>query len=469
MSTFNGIVPEFPGIRIDRFTQIEGHSPPLACFLSHVHSDHLGGLLNYRSPFIYCSAATRQMLLRLEKWPHRMNFARGILESRKQTYKKLGKLLRIIPLNTPTEIELSPGYVVHVTLFDANHCTGAVMFLIEGQGKAILYTGDVRSEPWWVDNLIRHPMMLPYAAGAKRLDNIYLDTTFATKEDPHMYFPPKADGLVEMLQKVSRYPDGTVFYFNAWTFGYEECWVALSHYLKSRVHLDDYRYGIYSHIGDTLDCNRLETAPLVGFRFGNTDHQGCLVNESGADVRIHSCERGTKCEVHDRQDVIEIRPIITRHRGIEYGELGAGGGHGDLDQVHELELDDVDTLYKLFDLCSRKLTSRPDLLEKVRGWITKGLETGTSSLRLDTTAFLDVVAAAQRPDLKATGRHQADEAHVNLGSSNADEISLDRFVSALEAMFVESEGLEQIERAAKMPPGRLIVGLLRWNRCDRPC
>lgn len=206
MSTFNGIVPEFPGISIDRFTQMEGHSPPLACFLSHVHSDHLGGLLNYRSPFIYCSAATRQMLLRLEKWPHRMNFARGILESRKQTYKKLGKLLRIIPLNTPTEIEISPGYVVHVTLFDANHCTGAVMFLIEGQGKAILYTGDVRSEPWWVDNLIRHPMMLPYAAGAKRLDNIYLDTTFATKEDPHMYFPPKADGLVEMLQKVSGIP-----------------------------------------------------------------------------------------------------------------------------------------------------------------------------------------------------------------------------------------------------------------------
>lgn len=77
---------------------------------------------------IYCSAATKELLLRLERYPHRVNFELGILEARKQTYKHLQKLLKPIPLETPTRIELQPGKDIQVTLFDANHCTGAVMF-----------------------------------------------------------------------------------------------------------------------------------------------------------------------------------------------------------------------------------------------------------------------------------------------------------------------------------------------------
>lgn len=53
---------------------------------------------------------------------------------------------RPIPLNTPTDIELTPRQRIRVTLLDANHCAGAVMFLIEGDGKSILYTGDIRGK-----------------------------------------------------------------------------------------------------------------------------------------------------------------------------------------------------------------------------------------------------------------------------------------------------------------------------------
>ena len=49
-------------------------------------------------------------------------------------------LAKALPLETPTVIELDPKTRIRVTLFDANHCVGAVMFLIEGDGKAILYT-----------------------------------------------------------------------------------------------------------------------------------------------------------------------------------------------------------------------------------------------------------------------------------------------------------------------------------------
>jgi DNA cross-link repair 1C protein len=129
-----------------------------------------------------------------------MNFAKGILESRLQTYRHLKNLLKTIPLETPTVIELRPGYEIRATLFDANHCVGAVMFLIEGQGKAILYTGDIRSETWWVDRLVQNPVLLPYADCIKSLDCVYLDTTFASKTDRYSEFASKADGLKELAR-----------------------------------------------------------------------------------------------------------------------------------------------------------------------------------------------------------------------------------------------------------------------------
>ena len=171
----------------------------------------------------------------MEKYPHRMNFAKGILEARVQSYKHLKTVLRPIPLRTPTEIELSPLEKIRVTLFDANHCPGAVMFLIEGNGKAILYTGDVRAEEWWVNQIARDPVLIPYTNGHLRLDRIYLDTTFAVKEDVYREFPSKSSGLSELLTKIAKYPPNTIFYFRAWTVGYEDVWITLSSFLRTKV------------------------------------------------------------------------------------------------------------------------------------------------------------------------------------------------------------------------------------------
>lgn len=96
---------------------------------------------------VYCSAATREMLLCLERYPCRINYANGVLEARVQRYRHLKKLLvggtrlaagrvyadihivqKPLPLETPTVLELEPGNQIQVTLFDANHCPGAVMF-----------------------------------------------------------------------------------------------------------------------------------------------------------------------------------------------------------------------------------------------------------------------------------------------------------------------------------------------------
>ncbi|KAJ5497923.1 DNA repair metallo-beta-lactamase [Penicillium expansum] len=365
MSTFDGIVEEFPEIRIDYFRKCPERPAPLACFLSHVHSDHLQGLESFRTPFVYCSPATRELLLRIEKYPHRMNFNKGILESRRLHYKHLAKLLRPIPLNTPTEIELTPRRRIKVTLFDANHCTGAVMFLIEGNGKAIIYTGDIRAETWWVSSLVRHPVLIPYTLGPKRLDKLYLDSTFASKTNPFREFPSKAEGLSELLQKVQSYPDDTVFYFRAWTFGYEDVWIALSAALDTKIHVDRYQMGLYRSLVQTPGNRGVSEAPaLCGFELGNKAVTGCLSTRS--------------------TNTVYIVPIVNRTTsGAEIPEVGAGGGIGDLYQTHELELPDEFALAELEKLCLKHVQDK-QALSQMRNALLDAFRSRKKVLSLDT-------------------------------------------------------------------------------------
>ncbi|KAK2074564.1 hypothetical protein P8C59_008760 [Phyllachora maydis] len=341
MSTFRGVVHEFPDITIDYFRHDGQRRPPLAALLSHIHSDHIAGLDNvhFGSPFIYCSAATKEILLRLEKYSARIAYAQGILEKRQPTYRHLKDLLRPLPLETSVRLELAPEYHIQVTLFNANHCPGAVMFLIEGQGKAILYTGDTRSEPWLVNALARSPSLLQYTQGLRTLDTLYLDTSFL--ENRH--FQTKAEGLQELVRKVAQYPETTVFHFHAWTYGYEDVWIALSKALCSPVHVDEYKMSIYrSLMGRGPDkkspaqyplCS--EAAALVGFQCGNRLHEGCLTLDD--TVRLHSCEKGNYCKAVEKGPVVWIRPIVCRlPSGSEMQEAGIGGGGDELENIAEL-------------------------------------------------------------------------------------------------------------------------------------
>ncbi|KAE8149653.1 putative DNA repair protein [Aspergillus avenaceus] len=381
MSTFDGIIQEFPYIQIDYFRKTPDRPAPLAGFLSHVHSDHLQGLESFRAPFIYCSAATRELLLRIEKYPHRMNFNKGILESRRLHYKHLSKLLRPIPLNTPTEIELTPRLSIRVTLLDANHCTGAVMFLIEGDGKSVLYTGDIRAESWWVNSLIRHPVLIPYTLGSKRLDNIYIDSTFARHSSTCRTFPSKAEGLAELIEKVACYPDNTTFYFRAWTFGYEEVWMALSAALNTKVHVDRYQISLYKSLASSR--NSIDEAhALCGFELGNRFVSGCLSEDE--ESRIHSCEPGVSCSAIPSKNPVYIIPIVSRTKdGPQVPEVGAGGGGGDLYQTHELEIPNEATLEQLEKLCLERIHD-PKVLSHIRHALVKAYRSKNKALCLDS-------------------------------------------------------------------------------------
>ena len=260
------------------------------------------------------------------------------------------------------------------------------MFLIEGKHKSVLYTGDIRAEKWWVESIKRHPLLLRYVATVKdtchRLDAIYLDTTFVDGGlgDPYRHFPSKADGITELLREVARYPRGTLFYFDSWTFGYEDVWQVLCASVGAQFHVDDYRHGLYRALANGPEPKAPEALPLMGFYRGNHFQPGCLT--SSAQTQLHSCEEGTGCEIWQK-DFVRITPIITRHQGVEMVELGAGGGYGDLNQQQQLEIPDQATLEKLKEFCVSKLQGQDEVLCSVLRMLSDLIAGELAPTRLD--------------------------------------------------------------------------------------
>lgn len=484
MSTFNGIVPEFPDIRSKSFFQgqkaarvhdgvgqppcrliqarcsVTSHSvpfnsnlnlkpthssepianliavdffrrnpsrrPPLACFLSHVHSDHLAGLESLRSPFVYCSAATREMLLRLERYPCRINYAKGILEARVQTFKHLKNLLKPLPLDTPTTLELAPGSHLQVTLLDANHCPGSVMFLIEDDRHAILYTGDIRSEPWHVNAIARNPAVVAYTHGIRTLDKIYLDTSFIQ----NVPFQTKADGIAELIHKVSLYPDDTIFHIQAWTYGYEQVWVALAKALKSRIHVDEYKMRIFSSLVAKTSNDRFsssihlcpEAPALAGYVCGNTPHPGCLTKDE--NVRLHSCERGNFCSVVRNSDVVFIQPVIAHlANGAEIAEVGVGGGGDDLERDAELGPLSPQDIEAVLALVDEKASMSKESRAKLQSLLEVAASTGrNTSLDIDIASFGEKQEAAIMDAFRSIGQKRNTRSDPATEASTSDPL-----------------------------------------------
>ena len=145
--------------------------------------------------------------------------------------------------------------------------------------------------------------------------------------------------------------------------------------------------GLYRSLAHAQNGNSNEASALCGFNLGNDFVSGCLSNDEHS--RVHSCEPGTPCTMIKSNKTVYIFPIVNRMKdGSEVPEVGAGGGGGDLYQVHELELPDQSTLQALEKFCSERVQD-VQALSQIRETLLEAFKSKSKTLSLDSYFLKD--------------------------------------------------------------------------------
>jgi DNA cross-link repair 1B protein len=149
-------------------------------------------------------------------------------------------------------LEETKKEVMHLTLIDANHCPGSVMFLMEGYFGVHLHTGDFRYDSKMLEiEILKN----------KKIDVLYLDDTFSEK---CYNFKTRKEAGEEILEICKKQSEETRIFITTDTLGKEELLLAVAMSLKSMIVCDEERLASINIIRRHLDIPEIFTTKEVG-------------------------------------------------------------------------------------------------------------------------------------------------------------------------------------------------------------
>lgn len=190
--------------------------------LTHFHSDHMMGLDERFKGRIFCSTITGKLLKR---------------------FRKVSEACLCV-IDPGQEIEIRPG--LRLKAFEANHCPGAVMFLLRDGRENILFTGDFR----YCREHDQHPELF------EAISTLYVDQTFDSDDD-HYEHPTQDDAIARVLDLIRANPDKQVF-IGMYRIGKEKILQAIHRELGLKTHVSTERWQYLGELG-MQDCATMES------------------------------------------------------------------------------------------------------------------------------------------------------------------------------------------------------------------
>lgn len=277
------------GLRIDSFT-----TPGALTLLSHFHSDHMNGLPKGGPPGpVVASPETARLLAALHRVPPE----------------------RIITIAPGASVTLDEPLPLAITAFDANHCPGAVMFLIECDAGRMFYTGDFRL----------NASMRAAIASLPEIDLLIVDNTY---DDPRYRFPSQEEAIAEVVAIAERHHEERQVALAIYSIGKTRILEALHARLGRPTYVSERTARIYAVLGlGHLVTRDKEETPLRGYGRGYFDRyfkmkreyregRAVVIIPTGwaVDVRrpewnFHYVAYSEHCDFHERAEFVSlVRP-----------------------------------------------------------------------------------------------------------------------------------------------------------------